>query len=679
MERHDTHALSYSSSSYNHSYEFDNLKKNKNNKRLISRNIKHGLNEGQLTNIQIKKINSILRKYNINSEQSQKSEGLFKHSQKTNNNKEEEININKNVLSTKNFSGDNTHTLSNKNKKRDNKKEKKKKRDKLKKDININDNNNNYVDEEKKEEIEEFKKEEPKIDISKGEDKKENFKYSISYRNYIRDTRFNNIQKNIDDENKKRNKKQENKNKLLIYKPVNIQGNLIREIKKPQISFITKVFKSLYDLNNNQNEKEEIPGLLLSIRNNYCFCTKQYTKNKEYAKKLKIIKYQKIKEEMNDEKIPTFSSINTSSSNSLYGTKSKSKNKKKQSKNKNKIKPKNIGKKKQTIFNKNMKFQRSISVYSKVSKEKSDEGKKSTSKKKTFKVPSIKKRPPYISEKKLQGVNKNIRKYSVVNRYRGKFSNIQKDIEKKIENENININVNINKEKEKDKEKEKENKDSDFKNFLEKQIIKKNKQIRNYIKKNRINSYNLFYPKEPSPLLGIFKSKYNIYSTLNMERKNSVDMGMNNNIIINNRQFYKITSHPRKGKTFYDDNSRKGFDNKSNKDNKDSNNKNNLHLIDKHYGLEKDCPLCRAFQMKKLKEDYYTINYIKAMKYKKMRINENNQRILSPNSFGFINGSEKEYSTLSRNRLSSAKKSEYIDDYSQIRRNFFVLFDYFNQ
>ena len=667
MERHDTHALSYSSSSYNHSYDFDNPKKNKNNKnykRAISRNIQGRLNEGQLTNIQIKKINSILSKYNINSEQSQKSEGLFKHSKKTDNNKEEEINLYRNVLSTKNFSGENNHTLSNKNKKRENKKEKKKKREKSKKDIN----NIDIMDEQKKEELKEFKKEESTIDEFKIGDKNDNFKFSITYRNYIRDTRFNNIQKNIDDEIKRKNK--ENKNKLLIYKPVNIEGNLIREIKKPPISFITKIFKSLYDLNNNQNEKEEIPGLLLSVKNNYCFCTKQYIKNKEYAKKLKIIKYQKVKEEMNDEKIPTFSSINTSSSNSLYGTKSKSKNKKKQSKNKNKIKPKNIGKKKQTAF-KNTKYQRSISVYSKVSKEKSDEGKKSVNKKKVFKIAKVKKKPTYISDKKLLGINKNIRKYSVVNRYRGKFSNIQKDMEKNIENEKININININKEK--------ENKDNDFKDFLEKQRIKKNKQIRNYIKKNRINSYNLFYPKEPSPLLGIFKSKYNIYSTLNMERKNSVDMGVNNNIIINNRQFYKITSHPKKGKTFYDDNFKKGFDNINNKDNKDSKNKNNLHLIDKHYGLEKDCPLCRAFQMKKLKEDYYTLNYIKAMKYKKMRINENNQRLLSPNSFGLVNGSEKEYSTLSRNRLTSAKKSEYIDDYSQIRRNFFVLFDYFNQ
>ena len=54
-------------------------------------------------------------------------------------------------------------------------------------------------------------------------------------------------------------------------------------------------------------------------------------------------------------------------------------------------------------------------------------------------------------------------------------------------------------------------------------------------------------------------------------------------------------------------------------------------------------------------------------------------RILSPNSFGFINAGDKDYSTLSRNRNSSARKSEYIDEYSQIKKNFVVLIDYFNQ
>ena len=241
---------------------------------------------------------------------------------------------------------------------------------------------------------------------------------------------------------------------------------------------------------------EENFGLLLTVKNNYGFYTKQFIRNKEYNKKIKQIKYQKMKEEIKDEKIPTFSSINTSSSNSLFKTKSKSKSKKKTFKSKNKIKPKSFGKKKQNLFPKNQKPQRSISVYSKskVSKEKSDEGKKSTSKKRKIIIPNMKKKQMYVSDKKIDGVNKDIRKYSVVNRYNGKFSNMQKDIDKKDENRKINENN------------EKENREIDFKKFLEQQKIKKSRQIKNYIKKNGINSNNFFYPKEPSPLLGTFKT-----------------------------------------------------------------------------------------------------------------------------------------------------------------------------
>jgi hypothetical protein len=56
-------------------------------------------------------------------------------------------------------------------------------------------------------------------------------------------------------------------------------------------------------------------------------------------------------------------------------------------------------------------------------------GKKSTSKKRKIIIPNMKKKPMYVSDKKIDGVNKDIRKYSVVNRYNGKFSNIQKNID----------------------------------------------------------------------------------------------------------------------------------------------------------------------------------------------------------------------------------------------------------
>ena len=682
MERHNTHAVSsYSSSSNNHSYDFDNnsSKKTKkiNSKKLNLRNLRE-INEPQLSNIQLKKINSILNKYNIVSEQSQKNEELSKHQKKTENNKEEqEIKLDKNILTTKNNAGE-----PNKAKRKDSKKSKKKKTKDSNKDKENNKDNKEKGKEENKDNKEEQKKEEnkkedekieeiyKKEETTKNDDLKyenEKLKYYVSYRKNIKDTRFNNIQKILDDENKKKIKLKKfynrNKEKLLIYKEVNVkQDNLVREIKKPPISFITKIFKGLdQQLEEKNQQMEENSGLLLTVKNNYGFYTKQFIRNKEFNKKIKQIKYQKMKEELKDEKIPTFSSINTSSSNSLFKTKSKSKSKKKTFKNKNKIKPKSFGKKKQNLFPKSMKPQRSISVYSKVSKEKSEEGKKSTSKKRKIIIPNIKKKQTYVSNKKIVGVNKDIRKYSFVGKYNGKFSNIQKDIDKKDENKKINENNN-----------EKESREIDFKKFLEQQKIKKSRQIKNYIKKNGINSYNFFYPKEPSPLLSTFKNKYSIYPTLYLDRKNSVDIGVNNNIIINHRHFYKVRYRPRKGKTFYEkENSTNDYLHNHNK-----NKNNNIHLVDKHYGLEKDCPICRAFQMKILNDDFNSVNYIKSMKYKKLKINENLPRVLSPNSFGFIN--ERDYSSLSRNRNSSAGKSEYVDEYSQIRRNFVAVFDYFN-
>ena len=692
MERHDTHAIfsNNSSSSNNHSYEFDNRNnKNKNSKKIAKRNIESDLNEPKLSNIQLKKINSILSKYNINSEQSQKYEEVTKHQQKTD--KEEEFKLDKNILSTKNLTGEQnnmTNNMQNTNKRKDSKKVKRKKSKNNYNNINTNKENNINIYNEEQFKNNEEKYEEPKIEEIKKEEKKEEpkyeeikydykkgkniLKYSLSYKNNTSDTRFNNIQKHIDDENKRKLKLEKlndkKENKLLIYQQVNKQGNLVRAIKKPPMSFVTKIFKSLYDIRIETQIKqmEEDPSLYRSVKNEYGFYTKQLVRNKEYTKKLKLAKYQKIKEELKDEKIPTFSSINTSSSNSLYKTKSKSKSKKKTTKNKTKIKSKNFNKKKPNLFTKYTKPQRSISVYSKVSKEKSEEGKKSLSNKKKPGILNVKKKQTFVSERKLAGVNKNIRKYSVVNRYRGKFSNIQKDLDKTNENAKNNKIVNIN---------EKENNEIDFKKFLEEQRLRKNTQIKNFIKKHGITSYNFFYPKEPSPLLSTFKHKYSIYPTLNVDRKNSVDMGNNNNIIINNKHFYRIKSHPKKGKTF---NEKESF-----KKTKDYNEKyfyynDNLHLVEKHYGLEKDCPLCRAFKMKISKDDLNTMNYIKSMKYQKLKISENRPKLLSPNSFGLINGSEKDYSSLSRNRNSSARKSEYLDEYSQIRRNFVVLFDYFN-
>ena len=59
-----------------------------------------------------------------------------------------------------------------------------------------------------------------------------------------------------------------NKEKLLIYKEVNVkQDNLVREIKKPPISFITKIFKGLdQQLEEKNQQMEEI--IMASIQSN---------------------------------------------------------------------------------------------------------------------------------------------------------------------------------------------------------------------------------------------------------------------------------------------------------------------------------------------------------------------------------------------------------------------------
>ena len=113
MERHDTHVVSsISSSSNNHSYDFENNINNKKTKKASAkkinlRNSQSVLNEPQLSSIQINKINSILNKYNITSEQTQKNGQLLKYKQRTEDYKEDqEIKLDNNILTTKNNTGE---------------------------------------------------------------------------------------------------------------------------------------------------------------------------------------------------------------------------------------------------------------------------------------------------------------------------------------------------------------------------------------------------------------------------------------------------------------------------------------------------------------------------------------------------------------------------------------------
>ena len=691
MERHETHALSSHTLSSEHSYDFGNI--NKKGQTINKNTNENDFKDEQSNYMQIKKINAILSKYNINSEQSQKSNKLNKNNLNTENKKEEEIKINPKLFdNTICTTTSKNKTLDNKRKAEKNKSNKGRKSIKTKTEVKINLNKEEVKKEEQK--TEEYKNEEQKNEESqyqelhKGKIKTfDGLKFSVTYKDFNRETRFNNIDSYLRQENKNRllMKKNENNNniKLLIYKSVNKAGNLMREIKKPPIAFITKIFK------NNTNKithKNESPKILLSVINNFCFMTKQPLQNKEYNKTIKIAKYLRNQEDFKDEKIPSFSSINTSSSNDLGNSKSKSKSKKKKiskNKTKQKSKPKSSPKKgKGPLYSKNSKLQKSSSLYSKNNKDKSEEGTFKNLNKKKKVIPNIKKKQNLNSAKLIKGVNQDIRKISSVKRYQGKIINLKKDIGKINENEKSNnINVNINDNYNNINEKDKNNTNEiNFKKFLEEQRIKRNKQLKNYIKRQGMNSYNFFYPIEPSPLLGLFKNKYNIYPTLNIERKNSVDIGINNDIIIKNKHFYKMRFKPKKLKNFNEkneiENSKKNIENKNIR--LSNHNNNSLHLIDKHYGIEKDCPLCRAFQMKKLTHGPNKFNDFKLMNYKKHTLNSLGLRAQTPSTFNYISVNDN-YSNISMNRISSARRTDYIDQYSQIRKNFDILFDYFKQ
>jgi len=652
MERHDTHALSDNSSSSNHSYQLDD--KNKAYRKSIQKNaMKDNTINKQLDN-QIKKINELINKYDINSDKNKKRRAsmksikgnrnsiqaelksqFFKSCFNNNNinieneyftssNKDKECKYNLNSIQTKNSiidKEDRKNDIPNKNK------------DSFIKGNEINDNDLTI-------------KENKEIRDNNDLNKKDMLIYSLSYKKINKETRFNNIKKNKDDKIKKIDEKQ----KLLIYQHVYKSHNLIREIEKPGRSFITKISKLIY---RNSFDDSDNQKLSLTVKNNFCFITKQNINTKTYKRDIKFNNYQnqKIKKEVDDEKIPSFSSIESSSSDTYSKPKSK---KKKMEKNKMKIKSNNISKKKAKLYSyKSIKGQKGMSLISKLSKDKIDETKKDLTKKKKN-IKYNKKKLNNIIGKKFDGININIRKNSLSNKYYEKINNLENEIDNKYE---------------KIKMKSKNSKDitnNDIKKLLEKEQIKRKAQIINYIKKSGINSYNFFYPKEISPLFSTFKNKYTIYPTLNVNRKNSIEIGAHNNVIVNSKQYSIIKSNIQN-------------DNLSLIEFKD-----NQHIIERHYGIEKDCPLCRAFQMKKLKnKNRSSVNYNKLMRYNNSIVNNKNAsigelgsaRIKTHNIFSFAN-SNNEITSLSRNY--SIKKNEYIDEFPFFKENAF-LNDYLSQ
>ena len=627
-QRHNTHALSsYNSSSDNHSYNNENNKKKKKRSILSDDIIKK--NE-QIYNNNMNKINAILSKYNI-------ILNLSTNPPEKKISKKKKIILNNDDVSSKtikkkrNLQIKNENTLSASNsiinaKSSSNNKIVIINKDKTAKKIEEQKNNDNNSYNKLNEAL------------NQNNNSKKDF---LLYKNNTKETRFNNIQKNlIDEENKiKQKKKFNSKNKLLFYQQENNSRHLLRSIKKSEISFITKESKILYMSSE----------LKYNVKNNICFYTKKIIKPEEFIqfeKKIKKEKYEKLKNEVlpEEEKIPTFSSIDSSSSNNTLTkikSKGKSKSKLKSKKKKTHIKQKQKipQKKKKLVLPKYTNINRPIRSISLRSKFSSESNRTQKTNNLNNKIPKRTNERKYSIISRLQDMNKKEIRKNIIS---------SKDLRKKEENKTPFKNnlLDINKPTEENaQDKDKENREKDFKKFLDEQNKKKKNQIIKFIKKQGMNSYNYFYPKEPSPLLSLFKNKYSVYPTLNINRRSSLD-----NI---KKNFYSATYRNDKK------NIKKLMEEKA---------MIKIHIKEKHYGNEKDCPICRS---KKEKDELLNNIDIKSMKY-------NRFKIFSPLIQNGTNKLMREFEPITKNRINSAKV-DLIGVNPPLRRNFSVLLDYFMQ
>ena len=627
-QRHNTHALSsYNSSSDNHSYNNENNKKKKKRSILSDDIIKK--NE-QIYNNNMNKINAILSKYNIilNLSTNPPEKKISKKKKITINNDDVSS---KTIKKKRNLQIKNENTLSASNS-----------------IINAKSNSNNKIvminkdktakkiEEQKNNDNNSYNK--PNEALNQNNNSKKDF---LLYRKNTKETRFNNIQKNlIDEENKiKQKKKFNSKNKLLFYQQENNSRHLLRSIKKSEISFITKESKILYMSSE----------LKYNVKNNICFYTKKIIKPEEFIqfeKKIKKEKYEKLKNEVlpEEEKIPTFSSIDSSSSNNTLTkikSKGKSKSKLKSKKKKTHIKQKQKipQKKKKLVLPKYTNINRPIRSISLRSKFSSESNRTQKTNNLNNKIPKRSNQRKYSIISRLQDMNKKEIRKNIIS---------SKDLRKKEENKTPFKNnlLDINKPTEENaQDKDKENREKDFKKFLDEQNKKKKNQIIKFIKKQGMNSYNYFYPKEPSPLLSLFKNKYSVYPTLNINRRSSLD-----NI---KKNFYSATYRNDKK------NIKKLMEEKA---------MIKIHIKEKHYGNEKDCPICRS---KKEKDELLNNIDIKSMKY-------NRFKIFSPLIQNGTNKLMREFEPITKNRINSAKV-DLIGVNPPLRRNFSVLLDYFMQ
>ena len=645
-QRHNTHVLSsYNTSSDNHSYNNENKKKKR--KSIVSADIKVKTDYEQLYNKKMEKINDILSKYNIISNQSSNKEEkkVAKKNKKIIYNDEPSS---KRIKKRKTVQLKNENILSISNSL-----------------INSNSNNKIIINKDKTaKKIEEQKNSDFSYftfnETSNLNNKKKEF---LSYKKSIRDIRFNNIQKYIEEENKNQKKRKLNsKNKLLLYQPTDNSRNLIRSIKKSEICFITKESKTSYMLSN----------IKFNVRNDLGFYTKKIIGPEEYIKlrrKIRKLKLEKLKNEAEDEKIPTFSSIDSSSSNNTLTKikskgKSKSKLKTKKKKTHIKPKPKASPQKKKLVLPKNNNVNRplrSISVHSKFSNESNNQ---------TQKPNNINK--GYINKKLTKQGNKE-RKYSILVRHQDFIKKEWKDrITSSKELRNLDINnkiplsrnlLDINKPTDEGaQDKDKETGEKDFKKFLEEQRKKRNNQIMNFMRRQGMNSYNFFYPKEPSPLLSTFKNKYSVYPTLNINRRSSLDREKEKPL----KEKFKTSFNS--AKTYLHDkkNLKKLLeDNEKEKEKKYEIIK--IHIKEKHYGNEQDCPICR---LKREKEELNTMD-IKSIKYNRFKVFS---PIVQNGKIKII----REFEPLNKNRVNSARM-DLIEVNKHPRRNFSVILDYFMQ
>ena len=705
---HHTHVISSAnSSSQNHSYEFElaNKKLDKENKKNEKKNTT------QLTKIQIERINDILNKYNLLPiDKNSKTIDINKNIEEKLSKFEFEINPEKKYINIINESSsergkddnnDENMTSSNKNKNK-----------KLIGEMNIDNTNNNINND------------------------KNNFSYSLSFKPIDRETRFNNIEKY-----NKEKKFLDKTDKLLNFQQIITPRHLVRSIIKPELSLITKAYKK------NRTYFDVRTGLRLNVKNSYDFYTKKIIKriypkiHSVVNKELRIKNLENQKKQIEDEKIPTFSTIKTSSSNSITKVKSKKKEKEKIKSNKirkkiskfksNKISNNLVKNKKQTLVTNSKRLRsisnqskisgnkrlRSISRHSKMSKDKIEETKSVTSgKNRNNNINKIKNdnkndNKKILNIKKANENNKynykHIRtsrdkKFNFIFKFPDKFTNKMKN-KKNIDNSQINSSnslrnfsnfnysfrknlLNTNKITEGEnnklnssakKDKDKQSNEMDFKKFLEEQKIQKCNQIRNFIKKHGMNSYNFFYPKEPSPLLGIFKKNCSIYPTLNINRRNSIDEEKKYFYSKNDINYSpKINQRNNEIKNYI----KEKISMNELKENKISNEYiNNLHLVEKHYGTEKDCPVCKIYIYKKEGENEK--NNSKTVRYNKLRRYNKNTALLNSNSQVNINNNKRDFPFTNKHRINSRERNENFmeDQISQINKNFNILFDYFKQ